>query len=185
MSNKFKKERFTLDYIKQTFEYDPSAGVVLWATSRPDSDFKNRGSHVRFLRHKAGKIAGVQRKVTDNLVYQYINVHDTHIYAHHIAWFIVYGRWPYPMLDHIDGNGLNNRIDNLVECVSRENQKNTKMYKSNKSGVTGVTWQGDSRIGFTAYIGHKNLGSSLDLFEACCRRKSAEIAHGYSERNGK
>lgn len=180
----YEKERFSLGYIKKCFSYNQETGVLCWSAERPREDFKSKESYTRYMRHKVETIAGSPRKVTETLTYQYVNIHKTHIYAHHIIWFIHHGRWPSPMIDHIDGDGLNNRLSNLKECVSKDNQKNTKKYKSNTSGVTGVSWRQDA-LSYTAYIGQENLGSGLTLFEACCVRKAAEMRYGYSERNGK
>jgi hypothetical protein len=44
------------------------------------------------------------------------------------------------MLDHRDGNTLNNLIDNLRPASRSENNRNTKRYKNNTSGVKGVSW---------------------------------------------
>lgn len=41
-------------------------------------------------------------------------------------------------LDHIDGNILNNRIENLRPADARENQWNQKLNSRNTSGVKGV-----------------------------------------------
>lgn len=181
---KHKKERFSLEYVRKCFNYEPDTGILRWSEERPKEDFKSKESYTRYLKHKVGTIAGSPRKVTENLTYQYLSIHSTHIYAHHIVWFLEHGKWPDPMLDHIDGDGSNNRLSNLRECVSKDNQKNTKKYKSNSSGVTGVSWAGGRKY-FTAYIGQDNLGCCLTLFEACCRRKAEEIKRNYSERNGK
>ena len=184
MSKRFKKDSLNFDYLSRTFSYDEVIGELYWSDTRPQEDFKSKESYTRYLKHKAGKVAGNLREVTENLVYRYVSIHEIRIYAHHIVWYLKHKRWPFPMIDHIDGNGLNNKMENLRECISEENQKNTRMYKSNSSGVTGVSWRED-RAGFVAYIGNKSLGQKLDLLEACCRRKSAELNEGYSERTGK
>ena len=45
------------------------------------------------------------------------------------------------MLDHIDGNQLNNRIENLRPITVSQNQRNTKLRKDSTSGIKGVSWQ--------------------------------------------
>jgi len=43
-----------------------------------------------------------------------------------------------PMVDHIDGNKINNSVKNLRWATREENAHNTKMWSSNKSGIKGV-----------------------------------------------
>ena len=43
------------------------------------------------------------------------------------------------MIDHIDGNRLNNKIENLRAVSHTENMRNKSKYKSSKTGVNGIT----------------------------------------------
>ena len=43
-------------------------------------------------------------------------------------------------VDHIDKNSLNNKVENLRECTSSENQNNRNVQKNNISGYSGVSW---------------------------------------------
>lgn len=42
--------------------------------------------------------------------------------------------------DHVNHNGLDNRIENLRVCSNTQNKHNRLIYSNNKSGYKGVTW---------------------------------------------
>jgi len=43
-------------------------------------------------------------------------------------------------VDHIDGDGLNNRRSNLRVATRHENAQNARLSKANTSGAKGVSW---------------------------------------------
>lgn len=63
-------------------------------------------------------------------------------------------------VDHINGNGLDNRRKNLRECSHMDNRRNTRRHRNNKSGFKGVSWN-PSRKKWCAFIYHE--GKSINL----------------------
>lgn len=62
--------------------------------------------------------------------------------VHRVIWQIVNGPIPDGMvIDHMDGNPLNNSIGNLRVVSNAQNSRNTKMYSSNISGKSGVCFR--------------------------------------------
>lgn len=59
--------------------------------------------------------------------------------THKLIFLYHYGYIP-TLIDHIDRNPSNNRIENLRECNISENNRNSKLNKNNKSGIKGVYW---------------------------------------------
>ena len=48
------------------------------------------------------------------------------------------------LIDHIDGDASNNRINNLRPCEAKQNMQNSKIRSDNKTGVKGVSWHKSS-----------------------------------------
>jgi len=99
---------------------------------------------------------------------------------------LIYGHEP-KEIDHINSDGLDNRLINLRNVDHLENGKNQKMKSNNISGVTGVSWN-KKRSKWHANIGIKkrkiHIGYFFDKFEAVCARKAAEIKYGFHENHG-
>ena len=88
---------------------------------------------------------------------------------HQLVWFLHHGVFPL-MLDHIDGNSLNNHIDNLREVSASQNGMNAKMRKDNKTGCKGVFFiknKGKYRVELVVNKQKKNFGYFEDEELAC------------------
>jgi hypothetical protein len=84
-----------------------------------------------------------------------------HIYLHHF----ILGRPPSgKMIDHVDGNGLNNQRDNLRFATSGQNQQNRHFLSTNTSGYRGVTWNKKSNK-WQAGIKFQEKSIHLGLFD--------------------
>jgi len=105
--------------IKERCSYDATTGFVTW------KDPKKYGT-----KHKDGQ-AGWNQKVGAN-TYRTIVIKYRTIMAHRIAWFLYYDEWPTNEIDHIDGNGLNNKIENLRHVSKRENALNKEIHRSGR-----------------------------------------------------
>ena len=102
----------TLEKINELFYYDN--GNLIWNIDRSD-------------KVKKGKIAGCLRK--DG----YISIsHNKKTYnAHRLIFFYFHGYMP-KYIDHVNGNPSDNKIENLRECTSKQNNHNKKKYGKHK-----------------------------------------------------
>ena len=62
-------------------------------------------------------------------------------YRNHRIIFLMHHGYIPAMIDHIDGNRANNRIENLRICNNTQNLLNSKTPKSNTSGLKNVEWR--------------------------------------------
>ena len=120
--------------------------------------------------------------------YRRTNVSGTHYRMHRLIWMHVYGEFPENEIDHIDGNPLNNRIENLRDVRHLINMQNQKLRGSNSSGITGVYWRRDNKkwhVRIKIDYKYIHLCYADNLLDAACARKSAEIEHGFHENHGR
>ena len=126
---------------------------------------------------KKGNIVGTR---TQQGYYQCCINYKIHL-LHRVIFVYHYGYLP-KVIDHIDGNPSNNKIENLREATGSQNNYNSKLNKRNLSGVKGVSWDGSREkwiASITVAKKQKNLGRYDNIFDAACRAMSVRnTEHG-------
>ena len=115
----------TAEQLKNVLDYNPTTGLFVWKI-RPSKAVK------------AGDAAGCTEK---RIGYVTIGIAKRVYKAHRLAWLYVYGQWPIGLIDHVNGNKADNRIENLRDVFADGNAQNVRVpNKRNKSGFMGVIW---------------------------------------------
>lgn len=135
-----------LEFIKTRLEYDASTGDFRWLASDD-------------ARQVIGSIAGGVARGR----YIAIVVKKNRFLAHRLAWTFCHNRLPDGVVDHINGNGRDNRIENLREVSVRVNIENRKKRnRNNKLGLLGVSLDPSRvkpyRASITVMRRHTHLG---------------------------
>jgi len=158
----------------------------LYYTERPtrcDSlTVKQRADNILFNQVDGGRVAPV------SWCDQYLSAHigDDRFFVHRIVWKLAYNDEPL-MIDHIDGDTRNNRIENLRAATATENNQNRAIAADHKHGYFGVrenlsgTW--------SASIGVNGKSIGLGTYEtkglAVGARQFAERHYGFHPNHGR
>jgi hypothetical protein len=119
-----------LNYIKSILDYSPDSGIFTWKVSNSN-------------RVKVGDVAGCLWVNTKNPEHKYykIKINGKRYMLHRLAYYYITGIDPAENeVDHINGNSLDNRFENLRIATHADNGKNQKKPKDNTSGFKGVVW---------------------------------------------
>ncbi len=149
--------------IRIKLTYDPETGI-----------FEHRNPHGRrMVRGPLGCLHAGR--------YRAIRICGGYYLCHRLAWLYMTGAWPEFEIDHIDGDGLNNRFANLRVATHGENMRNARLRSDSTSGRKGVQptragrWTARIRCdGKLIYLGTFNTVD--EAHSAYCRE--AAVLHG-------
>lgn len=123
-----------------TFAYNPETGKL---TRR----FKGGHSRIIGVKARPGSYVRVGWQGRD-------------ILAHRLIWLIVHGRFPDGLIDHVNGDPSDNRLENLRIATDAENKRNVGIRSHNTSGIKGVSWDKENRR-WLAHATHNGRGFHL------------------------
>lgn len=153
---KTKTELSDFDEANRLFLYNPNTGTFIRKVTIG-------------MRAKAGTAPG-----HINHGYLRIRFRGKTVESHRLAWLIMFGEWPTEMIDHINGNRSDNRIDNLRLADYRLNVENQRRARSdNRLGILGVRVCGNK---YEARIWVNGSPKNLGVFETIEGASSAYVA---------
>jgi len=160
--------------LTELLDYNPETGLFTWKVTA------GKGL--------AGMAAGSVRRHKTCSHYTTIDIGvDGKLYrAHRLAWLYVHGDLPDKEIDHIDGDGTNNRIANLRLATHKQNGENVKLRKDNRSGRRGVSFHPASGL-WRARVSHhgRELCSYHKSFDDAAMAADAARKELYSHYTGR
>jgi len=148
-------EIITQEYLKKLFDYRD--GDIYWKVARTNAI--KVGQKAGSLNHYGYLITRINNK----------------LYKNHRLIFLIFNGYLPKFINHIDGNLLNNKIENLKEIKHSKNIQNSKKRNDNTSGVKNVHWNKKNkkwRVQLTINGKQKCFGSydNLDMAELVAQK---------------
>lgn len=149
----------TEQLVREVFYFDKEVGKLYW--KKPTSKRVKKGEEIKTL---------------DRHGYYKVGLNNKEYLVHRVVWLYVYGYYPENLIDHIDGNKLNNKIENLREANKFCNSLNSKTRKDNTSNIRGVYFDKNNKKWYAQIKDNKRyfLGYYDSYDEAVCARFAAE-----------
>ena len=155
----------SLENLNKWFTLDESTGTLYWKEKKAYwTKVGTEAGGIGSKGYKTVKFDGVSTRI------------------HRIVYKMYYGVEPIGEIDHIDGNILNNKIDNLRLASRPQNRHNVKKNNNNTSGHKNVYWRQDSkkwRVMITAFGKVYHFGCYFDIEDAVSvAEKERKVLHG-------
>jgi len=173
----------SIEQLHENLKYNPSTGKFTWR-ERAETYPLPLPSIRRFNTTRAGK----QVFEESHNGYYRMELLGKRYKSHRVAWAMHTGEWPADQVDHINGDRVDNRIENLREATQTDNSRNTKIPANNMSGVIGVHWDKRTRRWVSQIKDLTQqiyLGSFTNFDDAVAARAAAEVKYGFHPNHGR
>jgi len=150
--------------LRDRLQYDPETGILV--RTKMDGGARNA--------YRIGKPAGSVSKTKSGRPTVIIHVGGKKFTASRVIWAMVTGSWPPALIDHKNGNQLDNRWENLRPATSYENAWNLVTKKNVRCGFRGVT--SDKRGRFLARICVRGRRIFLGVFKTAEEARDTYLA---------
>jgi hypothetical protein len=167
--------------------YEPETGKLYWLERSIEMFSHCKQGAVRHCRAWNTKNAG-NEAFTAISEYGHLRgcINRQFVHAHRVAWKMAYGEDPI-WIDHIDHNPQNNRLSNLRSVTHKENMRNGRLRRTNKSGQTGVCFnERDNRWVAGIVVDGRTIGLGYyrKKSDAVSARLEAEVRYGFHPNHG-
>jgi len=180
----------TPEICRQLLRYEPETGLFFWH-ARPREMFESDRIFRSWNTKWAGMAALNTIRCDEKTGYACFigGIFNRKHKAHRVAWAMSYGEWP-DEIDHINGDALDNRINNLRSVTHHENCLNRRMPRDNQSGVFGVYWSKRhnrwlAKIKIPATRRYKHLGLFDNIEAASSAVEAGKLMYGYHKNHGR
>ena len=138
-----------ISLLEQLFVYLPKHGLLIYR-EKPREAFPSKAHWISWNRAYSGKTA-----TYSHCGYLAVNVGRRRVLAHRVIWALQTGAWPDDRIDHRNGEGTANRLENLRPATMPQQMQNKAGYKNNfSSGLTGASWSKAHR----RWVSYINVG---------------------------
>jgi len=135
--------------------------------------FEYKNGDLYWKNHKYKKFNGKKAGSVNGKGYLHTGIKGKLFLNHRIIYVMHHGILP-KFIDHMDGNPLNNSIENLRQATHSQNHLNEKMRKDNTSGIKGVTWSKKLKKWVVMFNVNKNPKHFGHYFDIDCAKFVAE-----------
>lgn len=174
MANVNKQKELELSHTRlvSVLRYDSENGKPYWLVKT------HPNAHKIKVGHEAGHV--------EKDGYIRVQIDKEYYSSHRLHWFYHYGTWPVGVLDHINGDRTDNRIENLRDITFKINNSNKAKHKRDNFHLpTGVSIKRNKLGEIIAYraswrsVEGIRCEKSFSLYQHTTHEAAIQVAYAY------